>query len=127
MQIVRLHGFNLSAFQGQLFGLVRSPAPRLFEKSLQRSKAALSETSPTIVTIREQRAREFRVRAIFGRGRLGPYLALKLVGECGTDLSAWPGHGLPACAVLNCGRRRQPSQEIGWGKGPRRELERPWR
>jgi transposase len=21
---------------------------------------------------------------------LGPYLALKLVGECGTDLSAWP-------------------------------------
>jgi hypothetical protein len=22
----------------------------------------------------------------------GPYLALKLVGECGTDVSAWPGH-----------------------------------
>jgi hypothetical protein len=42
-QLMRLDGFNLSAFQGQLFGPARSPAPRHFEQSPQRSKAALSE------------------------------------------------------------------------------------
>ena len=33
------------------------------------------------------RCSEFDLTQIHG---LGPYLALKLIGECGTDLSAWP-------------------------------------
>ena len=66
---------------------------------LQDAAAKPAGEPPALPAIRQANAPAFDVRAalqavlgvdltrIHG---LGPYLALKLVGECGTDLSAWP-------------------------------------
>jgi transposase len=59
----------------------------------------VGELPPARHTTRQPNALAFDVRAILHQflgcdltqiHGLGPYLALKLVGECGTDLSAWP-------------------------------------
>jgi transposase len=45
---------------------------------------------------------------------LGPYLALKLVGECGTNLSAWPNAKHFICPAAACrGRRRTHRDRTG--------------
>jgi transposase len=76
---------------------------RLIEASLERLKRSAAppvrELPAARHTTRQPNAPAFEVRealhAILGVDLtqihgLGPYLALKLVGECGTNLSAWP-------------------------------------
>ena len=73
------------------------------EATLKRIEAQsakpVGELPPARRTTRQPNAVDFDVRtalhAVLGVDLtqihgLGPYLALKLVGECGTDLSAWP-------------------------------------
>jgi transposase len=73
------------------------------EATLKRIEAQsakpVGKPSPARSTKRQPNALDFDVRtalhAVLGVDLtqihgLGPYLALKLVGECGTDLSAWP-------------------------------------
>ena len=73
------------------------------EAVLQRLKSSVAPPAQTLPAARQKgrqpNGRAFDVRkalhAILGVDLtqihgLGPYLALKLVGECGTDLSAWP-------------------------------------
>src|SRR3954471_8068353 len=76
---------------------------RKIEATLKRIEAQSAkptgELPPARRTTRQPNAVDFDVRtalhAVLGVDLtqihgLGPYLALKLVGECGTDLSAWP-------------------------------------
>src|SRR4029450_10177506 len=76
---------------------------RKIEATLKRIEAQsakpVGELPPARTTTRQPNAVDFDVRtalhAVLGVDLtqihgLGPYLALKLVGECGTDLSAWP-------------------------------------
>jgi len=82
---------------------------RKIEATLKRIEAQsakpVGKPPPARSTKRQPNALDFDVRtalhAVLGVDLtqihgLGPYLALKLVGECGTDLSAWPAFHLLA-------------------------------
>jgi hypothetical protein len=70
---------------------------RKIEATLKRIESAkpVGERPPARSTKRQPNAFDVRtaLHAVLGVDLTqihGPYLALKLVGECGTDLSAWP-------------------------------------
>src|SRR3954463_8430075 len=86
----------------------------------QSAKPVVGDCPPARRTTRQPNAVDFDVRtalhAVLGVDLtqihgLGPYLALKLVGECGTDLSAWPSaKHFPSWLGL------APSNKISGGK-----------